>query len=112
VQGKTSAQAEEIFKDAVLLDKLGAFAIVLECVPAKLAGRITQEVCCPTIGIGAGAATDGQVLVLTDMLGFRGQVQPKFVRAYAELGKAAAKAFAQYRSDVVKGKFPSADESY
>lgn len=112
VQGKTVAQAEEIFKDAVLLDKLGVFSVVLECIPQKLAARITKTICCPTIGIGAGAATDGQVLVITDMLGLRSQVQPKFARVYADLGKAAAKALAQYRNDVVKGKFPTADESY
>ena len=112
VQGKDKAQAEQILKDAVLLDRLGVFSIVLECVPAVLAGEITREVKCPTIGIGAGPKTDGQVLVLHDMLGFEGRVHPKFVRKYADLAGQIKKAAAGYREDVLKGKFPSQEESF
>ncbi len=112
VQGREPKEAQEILKDAVLLDKLGVFALVLECVPAKLAAKITRAVKCPTIGIGAGPGTDGQVLVLHDMLGFQGAVAPKFVRCYASLGRETARAVRQYQNDVKKGKFPSPEESY
>ncbi|MBN1687996.1 MAG: 3-methyl-2-oxobutanoate hydroxymethyltransferase [Candidatus Omnitrophica bacterium] len=112
VQGKEAEQAEEIFEDAKRLDQLGVFSIVLECVPSALADRITREVKCPTVGIGAGPKTDGQVLVLHDMLGFEGKVSPKFVRKYADLGQVIRKAVTGYRDDVLKGKFPSEKESY
>lgn len=111
VQGRGD-QAQEILEDAVLLDKLGVFGVVLECVPAKLAARITEAVACPTIGIGAGPDTDGQVLVITDMLGLKGRVSPKFVRTYADLGDSIRQAAVKYRGDVLKGKFPAAGESY
>ncbi len=88
------------------------FSMVLECVPAKLAGTVTSSVSCPTIGIGAGADTDGQVLVITDMLGFRGQVAPKFVRAYASLDGEVRQAVRRYCEDVRNGQFPSPEESY
>jgi len=112
VRGKIQKEADEILKDAKELDKLGVFAIVLECVPADLASRITKAVQCPTIGIGAGPKTDGQVLVIHDMLGFSGKVHPKFVRRYAHVEKVIAKAVARYRYDVMYGKFPSKKESY
>lgn len=112
VQGKEKDQAERIFRDAVLLDGLGVFALVLECMPAALAARITRKVKCPTIGIGAGAKTDGQILVLHDMLGFKSGVHPKFVRLYADLEAQMRRAVASYRRDVVKGRFPSKEESY
>lgn len=112
VQGRDKEQADEIINDAILLDKLGAFAIVLECVPAKLAAEITAKVKCPTLGIGGGAQTDGQVMVLLDMLGFSSKVHPRFVRKYADMEQITRKAVEQYRSDVLAGKFPSTEESY
>ncbi len=112
VQGKDTAGAEKILKDAILLDHLGVFSLVLECVPAALAERITQQVKCPTIGIGAGPKTDGQILVLPDLLGIRSGVSPKFVRRYANLEKEIRSAVAAYREDVLQGKFPSPKESY
>ena len=113
VQGKARREAQEILQDAVLLDKLGAFAIVLECVPAALGAKITRAVKCPTIGIGAGAKTDGQVLVITDMLGFRTSVKmPRFVRTYASLSETVERAVRGYALDVISGKFPSKKESY
>ena len=112
VQGTKSKDAQKIIRDARLLDRLGAFAVVLECVPAGLARRITKAVRVPTIGIGAGASTDGQVLVLHDFLGFESTVRPRFVRRYADLNRIISKAVSEYRQDVVKGNFPSAEESY
>ncbi|MFZ5801554.1 MAG: 3-methyl-2-oxobutanoate hydroxymethyltransferase [Candidatus Omnitrophota bacterium] len=112
VQGRTRAGAEAILRDAKCLDKLGVFAIVLECIPAALAQRITRAVSCPTIGIGAGPHTDGQVLVTPDLLGFESKVHPRFVRRYAFVEKMIRKAAAAYRNDVLRGRFPSAAESY
>jgi len=112
VQGKEKEQAKRILEDAKLLDRLGVFSLVLECVPSTLAEQVTQEVKCPTIGIGAGSKTDGQVLVLHDMLGFGGKVCPKFVRPYASLEENVKGAVSKYRDDVVTGKFPSEKESY
>ncbi len=112
VQGKNKADAEVLIRDALLLDRLGAFAIVLECVPSDLAAEITQKVKCPTIGIGAGLKVDGQILVLHDMLGFKGKVYPRFVRKYAHFAEEASQAVAKYREDVLSGKFPSKEESF
>lgn len=112
VQGRDPEKAEEIYRDALLLDQLGVFALVLECVPADLAERITQAVSCVTIGIGAGSKTDGQVLVLHDMLGINAKVHPRFVRRYGSLEDQIKNAVGQYRDDVKKGKFPSGDESF
>ncbi len=112
VQGKKKKQADEMLREAALLDRLGVFALVLECVPARLAARITRQVKCPTIGIGAGASTDGQVLVLHDMLGFSGKVHPRFVRRFANLESITRKAVARYREEVRQGSFPSPEESY
>ena len=88
------------------------FAIVLECIPSKLAERITQKVKCPTIGIGAGVKTDGQVLVLQDILGYASKIKPRFVRKYGSLDQQIRKAVRNYRDDVLKKKFPSKKESY
>jgi len=85
---------------------------VLECIPNSLAKRITKSLRIPTIGIGAGPDTDGQVLVLHDLLGFESQVHPRFVRRYAELGQIVHKAIVQYRSDVLAKKFPTLKESF
>jgi 3-methyl-2-oxobutanoate hydroxymethyltransferase len=112
VQGKDAAGAKKVLEDAQALDRLGVFAMVLECVPAALAERISKTVKCPTIGIGAGAGTDGQVLVLHDMLGFESSVRPRFVRQYAGLAEETKAAVTQYIEDVRSGKFPSKEESY
>ena len=112
VYGKDPAEAEMILEDAKLLDGMGAFAIVLECVPAKLAAEITKIVRCPTIGIGAGPATDGQVLVFQDVLGIRSGVSPRFVRHYAKLEEIMKKAAGDYCRDVQRKKFPSKKESF
>lgn len=112
VRGKTPEEAEAIFNDAKMLDRIGVFAMVLECIPAKLAAAISREVKCPTIGIGAGAGTDGQVLVLHDILGIRSSVSPRFVRQYASLEKSIKKAVQHYCKDVRRGKFPSPKESF
>ena len=112
VQGRNAKQAGQIFKEAVLLDALGVFAIVLECVPSGLTKKITRAVQCPTIGIGAGVHADGQVLVLNDLLGLESSVRPKFVRKYAQFGKAARKAALAYVQDVKESKFPTVQESF
>lgn len=112
VQGRSKEQADEIINDAILLDQLGAFAIVLECVPSELAAEITAKVKCPTLGIGGGAQVDGQVMVLLDMLGFSSKVHPRFVRKYADMDKETRRAVEQYKKDVMSGNFPSKEESY
>ncbi|HNX68231.1 MAG TPA: 3-methyl-2-oxobutanoate hydroxymethyltransferase [Candidatus Omnitrophota bacterium] len=112
VFGRTPEEAAAVMRDAKMLDRLGVFAIVLECVPVKLATEITEAVKCPTIGIGAGAGTDGQVLVLHDMLGIQSGVSPRFVRRYAKLEETIGKAVRHYCRDVVKKKFPSSKESF
>lgn len=112
VQGKEKKEAEKIMREALLLDRLGVFALVLECIPSSLAERITRQVKCPTIGIGAGVKTDGQILVLHDMLGFKSDVHPRFVRQYAHLEAVIQKAVEVYRKDVLAGRFPAAKETY
>ncbi len=112
VQGKAADQAEVLLSDARALEAAGAFAIVLEAVPAKLAKTITQALAIPTIGIGAGPACDGQVLVLYDLLGLFDQFAPKFVKPYAHLKADALQALRRYREEVEQGKFPTDSESY
>lgn len=112
VQGKVLEQAEALLGDAAALAEAGVFAIVLEGVPAELAGIITQDVDVPTIGIGAGAACDGQVLVIHDLLGLTSGHVPKFVRQYADLGTQAVQAMTAFAEDVRTGAFPSREESY
>ncbi len=112
VQGKSREEAETIFEDGVALEKAGIFSLVLECVPVSLSKRITNELEIPTIGIGAGPQTDGQVLVLHDLLGFPSPVRPRFVRQYADLSAVVKKAVLRYREDVLAGKFPSMKESF
>lgn len=112
VQGKNPHDAGEIREDAEALVDAGCFALVLECVPEGLAAEITRDLPVPTIGIGAGAACDGQVLVFHDVMGLTGAATPRFARRYAELApviEEAAKAFAK---DVKTGAFPSAAESF
>jgi len=112
VQGKDLGAAQALLADARALDEAGVFAIVLEGVPDTLAGAITAAVAVPTIGIGAGKAVDGQVLVFHDVLGFHDQRLAKFVRPYAHLFDDAVAALAAFFADVESGAFPSADESY
>jgi len=112
VQGKAADQAEVLLCDARALEAAGAFAVVLEAVPAKLAKTITQTLAIPTIGIGAGPACDGQVLVLYDLLGLFDQFVPKFVKPYAHLKADALQALRRYREEVEQGKFPTDSESY
>jgi 3-methyl-2-oxobutanoate hydroxymethyltransferase len=112
VQGRLPGEAEALLGDAAALEAAGAFAIVLECVPRDLAARITAEVRIPTIGIGAGGACDGQVLVTSDMLGIASSVAPSFVKCYAQLGKAMKAAFEAYRADVATGRFPDDAHSF
>ena len=112
VQGKAADQAEVLLSDARALEAAGAFAIVLEAVPAKLAKTITQALSIPTIGIGAGPACDGQVLVLYDLLGLFDEFVPKFVKPYAHLRADALQALRRFREEVEQGKFPTDSESY
>lgn len=112
VQGKEPKQAKQILEDAEKLDQAGVFSLVLECVPHSLAERITKKVTCPTIGIGAGPKTDGQILVLHDMLGFEGPFHPRFVRRYGKFEKEARQAVGHYQRDVKSGSFPSLKESF
>ena len=112
VQGKAPDQAEELLADARALEAAGAFAVVLEAVPAILARTITQALAIPTIGIGAGPACDGQVLVLYDLLGLFEEFVPKFVKPYAHLRADALQALRRFREEVEQGKFPTDSESY
>jgi 3-methyl-2-oxobutanoate hydroxymethyltransferase len=111
VQGKSEEQAEFISAGARALASAGAYAMVIENVPSKLAASITQAVDVPTIGIGAGPGCDGQVLVMHDLLGLDPDWSPRFARRYAELGLATRDAFAAYAADVRAGKFPGDKES-
>ena len=112
VQGKSQSEQERLLADAKALAQAGVYAIVIEGVPRDVARAITQAVSVPTIGIGAGPDCDGQVLVCYDLFGMFGELHPKFVRHYAELGRAMVQATSQYVSDVRAGKFPSAAESF
>ena len=112
VQGRTQEAANRILKDAYLLQNAGAFSIVLECVPYRLAEHITKETFIPTIGIGAGPKTDGQVLVLHDLLGFKSGVSPRFVRRYADLDQVIRSAISKFKRDVETKNFPSLKESF
>jgi 3-methyl-2-oxobutanoate hydroxymethyltransferase len=112
VRAKKEEEAEQLVKDAVLLQEAGSFAIVLEKIPAQLAERVSQLLMIPTIGIGAGAGADGQVLVTHDMLGMNQGFSPRFIRHYAQLHEVMKKACEQYIADVKAKSFPAADESY
>jgi 3-methyl-2-oxobutanoate hydroxymethyltransferase len=112
VQGREPATAREIREDAKALAEAGCFAIVLECVPAALAAEITREVPVPTIGIGAGASCDGQVLVFHDVMGLTRDLRPRFVRRYADLSTTIEEAAKAFTRDVRDGSFPSAEESF
>ncbi|MFQ6092963.1 MAG: 3-methyl-2-oxobutanoate hydroxymethyltransferase [bacterium] len=112
VQGGTEESAQYLLDSAKLLEQAGAFSMVLEKIPAKVAEEITHAVSVPTIGIGAGVHCDGQVLVTHDMLGIFDLFRPKFVRRYAELAETMKGAFQLYIADVKAGTFPSEEESY
>jgi 3-methyl-2-oxobutanoate hydroxymethyltransferase len=111
-QGRTAAKARQLFDDALALQAAGCFAIVLEAVPAEVAARITEALEIPTIGIGAGARCDGQVLVWHDMLGLYEGRAPRFVKRYAELAPAITDALAAYADEVRRGVFPDAPHTY
>ena len=112
VQARGEADQERLIADAKLLERAGCFALVLEGIPARLGASVSRELQIPTIGIGAGVQCDGQVLVTHDLLGLYHGHQPKFVRRYAELGKATRDAFARYVADVKARCFPADAESY
>src|SRR5215813_12035584 len=112
VQGRDSGGAREILHDAEALAEAGCFAVVLECVPSDLAAEITRSIPIPTIGIGAGPSCDGQVLVFHDVMGLTRNLAPRFVRRYAELGRAMEEAARAFGADVRSGSFPSREESF
>ncbi|MGM9607242.1 MAG: 3-methyl-2-oxobutanoate hydroxymethyltransferase [Oscillospiraceae bacterium] len=112
VQGKGEANARRVLEDALAVQQAGAFMCVLECVPPKLAALITKKVNMITIGIGAGAGCDGQVLVYQDMLGMSGDFVPKFVKHFAEIGAAMTQAFQAYDAEVKAGSFPTPQQAY
>lgn len=112
VQGTSLEQAKQLIEEAELLQQAGVFAIVLECVPEKLAKLISEKLEIPTIGIGAGKHCDGQVLVTQDMLGIYSDFTPKFVKQYANLGEIINKACTQYISEVREQKFPDIEHTF
>ena len=112
VRAKEEAEAEKLLEDAHLLEKAGCFGIVLEKIPAHLAGQVARELAIPIIGIGAGRYVDGQVLVTHDMLGINSEFSPRFLRRYANLTETMSGAFGSYIRDVKEGDFPSEEEQY
>ena len=112
VQGQLPADIAQLRLDARALQEAGCCLLVLECVPAEVAERLSRELTVPTIGIGAGAGCDGQVLVIADLLGLHDRHTPRFAKRYAELGRAAIAAAQQYAADVRAGSFPDAAASY
>ena len=112
VQGKDEEAARSLIEQAKAVEAAGAFAVVLECIPAKLAELITKSISIPTIGIGAGNGCDGQVLVYQDMLGLYSDFTPKFVKRYAEIGPQMQTAIEGYISEVKSGAFPAAEHTF
>ncbi|CDC80077.1 3-methyl-2-oxobutanoate hydroxymethyltransferase [Clostridium sp. CAG:964] len=112
VQGKTQQAAQKLLDDARALQEAGAFAVVLECVPERLADKVTKELEIPTIGIGAGSGCDGQVLVYQDMLGMFSDFTPKFVKKFANVGQVMKEAFKSYIDEMQQGSFPSQEHCY
>ncbi|MBO4966264.1 MAG: 3-methyl-2-oxobutanoate hydroxymethyltransferase [Muribaculaceae bacterium] len=112
VRAREEAEAEKLVQDAHLLEEIGCFAIVLEKIPAKLAERVSRELTIPTIGIGAGGACDGQVLVMHDMMGINRGFSPRFLRRYANVADIMTEAVGRYIEDVKTGDFPNAEEQY
>ena len=112
VQGKSEEAARQLIEDAKAVERAGAFMVVLECVPAKLAALVSEAVNIPTIGIGAGAGCDGQVLVYQDMLAMFSDFKPKFVKQFANVGEVMKQAFADYTKEVKGGTFPSEEHIF
>lgn len=112
VRAKEEAEANKLISDAKMLDAMGCFAIVLEKIPADLASRVTKAVSCPVIGIAAGSGTDGQILVVQDMLGMNKGFAPKFLRKYGNLGDTIMDAVGRYIEDVKTSDYPNANEHY
>lgn len=112
VQGKSEAQARKLIEEAKLLEAIGCYSIVLECVPEKLARLISEQLTIPTIGIGAGAGCDGQVLVIQDVLGMYTALTPKFVKQYANLKEIIENAVIHYCDDVKSGQFPEEKHTF
>lgn len=112
VQGKTEEGAQQMIEDALAIQEAGAFAVVLECVPAKLAALISEKLTIPTIGIGAGAGCDGQVLVYQDMLALFSDFKPKFVKHFGNIGPQMTAAFKAYDEEVKAGTFPAEEHTF
>ena len=112
VQGRDLVSARRVIEDAKAVEAAGAFAVVIELVPAELAAIVSDQIAIPTIGIGAGAGCDGQVLVAADVIGLDDRYSFKFVRRYAEVGKAMSSAFAAFADDVRTGSYPAESESH
>ena len=112
LRAKSDAEAERLISDALMLQELGCFAVVLEKIPANLAKTVTDQLSIPTIGIGAGQATDGQVLVVQDMLGMNDGFKPKFMRHFGQVGESIKSSVNDYVEAVKEQTFPSVDESY
>lgn len=112
VRAKEQKEADKLIRDALLLEEIGCYAITLEKIPSKLANEITQKLSIPTIGIGAGPHTDGQVLVMHDMLGINKSFSPKFLRRYEDLHSVIIKAVKNYINDVKEKDFPNENEAY
>ncbi len=112
VQGKTIESARKLIEDARAVEEAGAFAVVLECVPSKLAELVSKSISIPTIGIGAGAGCDGQVLVYQDMLGMYDRIAPKFVKVFGNAGEVMTQAFMAYDKEVKEGTFPGEEHGF
>ena len=112
VQGKSEEAAKQILEDAYAVQEAGAFAVVLECIPAKLATLITNKLSIPTIGIGAGNGCDGQILVYQDMLGMFSDYVPKFAKKFADVGTVMKNAFADYIREVSEGTYPAEEHTF
>ena len=112
VQGKTEAAAQKLIDDALAVQDAGAFAVVLECVPEKLATLVTEKLDIPTIGIGAGAGCDGQVLVYQDLLAMYGDFRPKFVKVFANVGEVMREGVKAYIKETKEGTFPGEEHCF
>jgi len=110
--GRTEYEADRLVEDAMALEQAGAFAIVLECIPAEVAAAVTAKVAIPTIGIGAGPDCDGQILVSYDAFGLYDEMAPKFVKQYAHLGDEMIAAAKRYIAEVERGQFPDLEHSF
>jgi 3-methyl-2-oxobutanoate hydroxymethyltransferase len=112
VRAKEEVEAQKLMDDAKMLDEIGAFGVVLEKIPSELTQKVSQSITIPTVGIGAGADADGQILVIHDMLGINKEFKPRFLRRYADLDSIMNEAISQYVKDVKSVDFPSVKESY